>query len=76
MEYLVLSFFTAVGKMWVISRFIGFVRMIRLARWFDLFFVFVLPILFFGTFAGMVTAVLSGLWFTLLTAFFGVFVRR
>ena len=73
MEILILSFLTAIGKIWALSRLIGLARLIRLAKWFDLFFLFVLPLMFYGTFQGMVLAVLSGLWFTLITWFMSLF---
>lgn len=34
-------------------------------KWIDLFFVVVLPFAFYGTFSGMVTAILSGLFLSL-----------
>jgi hypothetical protein len=73
MELLILSFLTATGKVWALSRLLGFNRLLRLSRWFDLFFIFALPLMFYGTFNGMVVAVLSGLWFTFITWFFGLF---
>jgi hypothetical protein len=75
MEILILSFLTALGKVWVISRLIGMQALIAYARWFDLFFVFVLPVIFFGTFSGAILAVLSGLWFTAMTWLIGLFTR-
>jgi hypothetical protein len=76
MELILLSFLTALGKVWVLNRLLGARRLVRHAKWFDLFFVFVLPIMFFGTFSGMLLAVLSGLWFTTMTWFMGLFVRQ
>lgn len=75
MEFIVLSFLTALGKVWVLTRLIGCRRLIRHAKWFDLFFVFGLPILFFGTFSGAILAVLSGLWFTAMTWLMSLFVK-
>jgi hypothetical protein len=76
MELVILSFLAAMGKVWVISRIIGMRRLIRHAKWFDLFFVFGLPMLFFGTFSGAILAVLSGLWFTAMTWFIGIFMPK
>lgn len=73
MELLVLSFLTALGKIWAISRLIGFSRLIRYSKYLDVFFVFILPLVFMGTFSGTVLAVLSGLWFTLITAVCSLF---
>jgi thiamine transporter ThiT len=74
MEILILSFLTALGKIWVISRVIGTRALVKWAKWFDVFFIFALPLLFMGTFSGATLAVLSGLWFTLLTYMLGWFV--
>lgn len=73
MELLILSLLTALGKIWVLSRILGLTRLVRLSKWFDLFFVFALPLAFYGTFSGIILAVLSGLWFTGITWFLGLF---
>lgn len=74
MELIILSLLTAIGKIWVITRIIGTKALVKWAKWFDLFFIFALPILFFGTFSGAILAILSGLWFTALTFVMGWFV--
>jgi hypothetical protein len=76
MDLVILSFLTAFGKVWVLTRLIGARRLVRHAKWLDLFFVFILPILFFGTFSGAILAVLSGLWFTVMTWTIGLFIKR
>lgn len=76
MEIIILSFLTAVGKIWLLSRLLGLRRLLRHAVWFDVTFTFVLPILFMGTFSGAILAVLSGLWFTALTWFLSIFVKH
>lgn len=75
MEIIILAFFTALGKVWVITRFLPVQKLVRHAKWFDLFFVFAVPIMFFGTFSGAILAVMSGLWFTFMTWLLGLFVK-
>lgn len=76
MELLILSFLTATGKVWALSKLLTLHRLVRLSKWFDLFFIFVLPLVFFGTFSGMIVAVLSGLWFTSIVWFLGLFISN
>ena len=76
MEIIILAFLTAVGKVWLLSKILGIKRLLRHAMWFDLAFTFILPILFMGTFSGAILAVLSGLWFTAITWFLGLFIKH
>lgn len=76
MEIIILSFLTAVGKVWLLSKILGIKRLLRHAMWFDLAFTIILPLLFMGTFSGAILAVLSGLWFTAITWFLGIFVNH
>jgi hypothetical protein len=50
--------------------------LLRYATIFDVIFTFILPVLFMGTFSGAILAVLSGLWFTALTWFLGIFIKH
>jgi hypothetical protein len=61
MEILLLSFLLATGKFILICKFLPLREVLYFEKWIDLFFTVVLPIAFFGTFSGMVTAVFSGL---------------
>jgi len=61
MEILLLSFLLATGKFILICRFLPLKKVLWFDKWIDLFFTIVLPIAFYGTFSGMVTAVFSGL---------------
>lgn len=61
MEILILSFILATGKFILICKFLPLREVLYFEKWIDLFFTIVLPMVFFGTFSGMVTAVFSGL---------------
>jgi hypothetical protein len=76
MELIILAFLTAIGKVWLLSKVLGIRRLLRLSVYFDVAFTFILPILFMGTFSGAILAVLSGLWFTAITWFLGIFVKH
>lgn len=65
MEILVLSFLLATGKFILICKFFNLRKVLRYDKWIDLFFTIILPIAFYGTFSGMVTAVFSGLFLSL-----------
>jgi hypothetical protein len=76
MELIIIAFLTATGKVWVLSKLMTLKRLVRWSKWFDLFFIFILPIMFFGTFQGMIVAVLSGLWFTAIVWFLSLFIKN
>ena len=76
MELIILAFLTATGKIWLLSRLMGLRRLLRYAAIFDVIFTFILPVLFMGTFSGAILAVLSGLWFTAITWFLGLFIKH
>lgn len=61
MEILLLSFLLATGKFILICRFLPLKQVLYFDKWIDLFFTVILPIAFYGTFSGMVTAIFSGL---------------
>jgi len=75
MELIILAFLTATGKIWVLCKILGTRNLIHYAKWFDLFFIFALPLVFMGTYSGAILAVLSGLWFTAITWFLGLFIK-
>ena len=76
MELILLAFLTAMGKVWLLSRIMSLRRLLHYSKWFDIAFTFILPILFMGTFSGAILAVLSGLWFTAITWFLGIFIKH
>lgn len=74
MEFIVISFFTALGKLIVLSKMMGIVRMVKYQVLLDIAFTFLVPILFIGTFSGAIVAVLSGIWFSGILWFLSLFV--
>lgn len=75
MEFIVLGFFTALGKLLLLCKLIGIGRVVRLEKWLDALFTLVVPIFFIGTFSGALLAVFSGLWFTVLLRLIALFVK-
>ena len=75
MEIIVLSFFTALGKVVLISKTVTLTKALRYEKWLDLFFAIVMPVLFLGTFHGAMLAAFSGLWFSLMLRMCHLFVK-
>lgn len=75
MEFIVLGFFTALGKIILLSKLLGLGRMVRLEKWLDTLFAVVVPVLFIGTFSGAILAVFSGLWFSVMLRCIALFVK-
>ena len=67
MEIIIFSFFSALGILLVLTRTLGFKRTMRYRKGIDVVTTFGLPVLFLGTFSGMITAFFIGLWITGLT---------
>lgn len=65
MEIVILGFLFATGKFILICKFLPLKKLLYWDKYIDLFFTIVLPIMFYGTFHGMVTAVFSGLFLSL-----------
>lgn len=65
MEILALGFLFATGKFLLICKFFPLRKVLYFDKWIDLFFTIVVPIMFHGTFSGMVTAVFSGLFLSM-----------
>lgn len=65
MEILVLSFLFACGKFILICKFMPLRKVLYFDKYIDLFFTLILPIAFYGTFSGMVTAIFSGLFLSM-----------
>ena len=74
MEIVILSFFSSIGILLVCTRTLGVNRVIKHRKLLDILVTFGLPILFMGTFSGIVTAFFTGLWFTLETVLLAVLV--
>lgn len=75
MEILVLAFVLATCKLILFIKFTPFAKVLYFDKWIDLFFTIVLPILFYGTFHGMILAVFSGLFLSLFLLISKVFVK-
>ena len=68
MEYILFSFLAAFGVVLIFPRILGLRRTLKIRKLLDVVATFGLPILFMGTFAGMITAFFTGLWITLITS--------
>lgn len=66
MELVVLAFFTAFGKVWLLVLCFGLRNTLRWRKVIEIFFAIVLPILLLGTFHGAILAIFSGLWLTVM----------
>jgi hypothetical protein len=75
MEILLLAFLLACGKLILLVKFTPFRQVLFFDKWVDLFFTVVLPMAFYGTFSGMVTAVFSGLFLSLFLLIAKCFVK-
>lgn len=75
MEFVILGFFTALGKYIILWKLIGMPKILRIEKWVDLFFTIFLPMLFAGTFSGVLLAVFSGLWLSLMLRCTALFVK-
>ena len=75
MEFIVISFFTAVGKLIILCKVFGAGKCVRMQVILDAIFTIAVPMLLIGTFSGAVVAVLSGIWFTCLLWFLSLFVK-
>lgn len=74
MEIVILSFLSSLGILLVCTRTLGVTRVIKHRKLLDILVTFGMPILFVGTFSGMITAFFTGLWFTLETMLLAVIV--
>lgn len=75
MEFIILGFFTALGKVLILAKLMGLGRMVWAEKFLDAFFALILPLLFLGTFSGAILAVFSGLWFTVMLRIIALFVK-
>lgn len=75
MEFVILGFFTALGKLLVLWKLFSISKVLWFEKWIDLFFTILFPLLFIGTFSGALLAVFSGLWLSLMLRCIGLFVR-
>jgi hypothetical protein len=73
MELILFSFFAAIGIVLVFTRTLGLRRTLKIRKPLDVVTTFGLPVIFAGTFAGMITAFFTGLWITLITSVLQLF---
>jgi hypothetical protein len=76
MEIILLAFFASIGILLVCTRTLGVNKTIKHRKKLDILVTFGLPMLFVGTFSGMITAFFAGLWFTLQTIFLAIVVPQ
>lgn len=75
MEIVIFSFISALGILLVLTRTIGLRYTLKIRKMLDVIVTFGMPVLFIGTFSGMITAFFTGLWFTILTCLLNVLVN-
>jgi hypothetical protein len=69
MDVLLISFITSLSYLIILSKVFSLSFVIRTQILWDVLFTFGVPMLFIGTYSGMVTGVLSGIMFTLMLSF-------
>lgn len=72
MEILFISFIAALGYLIILCKVFTPHFVARTQIIWDLLFTFCLPLLFLGTFSGMATAFISGILFSIMTAFLSI----
>lgn len=65
MHIVILAFLLATTKFLLMCKFMPMKKLLYYDKWIDLFFTLLLPMVFYGTFSGMVTAVFSGMFLSI-----------
>ena len=68
MGILGISFFAAIGYYIIVYKAIGRRRLVKTQTFWDIIFTLLMPLLFIGTFSGMATAAIEGVFFSIFTA--------
>ena len=68
MSILGISFCAAIGYYIIVYKAIGRRRLVKTQTFWDILFTLLLPLLFIGTFSGLATVVVAGVFFSLFTA--------
>lgn len=76
METLILSIVVGCGLAFTLTRILGYAKTLRYSVWLDLFFTLVLPLLFAGSYSGMVLAALSGITLSIILFFLKLLTPR
>jgi hypothetical protein len=66
MEVLILALLSAASLLIILSKTIGFMRVVKHHKIVDVLATVGLPLLFFGSFAGMATAIIAGVMLSLI----------
>ena len=72
MEIILISFIAALGYLIILCKLFTPHFVARTQVLWDIVFTVGIPLLFLGTFSGMATAFLAGIWFSAMTAFLGM----
>jgi len=68
MSILGIAFFAAIGYYIIVYKALGRRRLVKTQTFWDILFTLLLPLLFIGTFSGLATAVVAGVFFSIFTA--------
>ena len=68
MSILGISICAAIGYYIIVYKAIGRRRLVKTQTFWDILFTLLLPLLFIGTFSGLATAVIAGVFFSVFTA--------
>ena len=68
MSILGIAFCAAIGYYIIVYKAIGRRKLIKTQAFWDILFTLLLPLLFIGTFSGLATAVIAGVFFSIFTA--------
>lgn len=68
MHIVIIAFVTALGYYILLLKFLGVANLLRFEKWLDAIFSLGIPLLFLGTFSGMATAALAGLFLSMMIA--------
>jgi ABC-type multidrug transport system permease subunit len=71
MEIILISFIAALGYLIILCKMFTPEFVARTQVLWDIVFTVGVPLLFLGTFSGMATAFLAGIWFSVMTFFLG-----
>ena len=75
MEYVLLSLVCATSYLIILIKMIGIGNVVRFQLYLDIIFTLGSPLLFLGTYSGMMTAFISGVIFSTLTFIMGQYIK-
>lgn len=77
MHYVILGFLTAIGKLIVLVKLLGWGRLVRIQLPLDVIFTFLFPLAlgFSGTITGAMVGVMAGIWFSVILGIASIFVK-